>query len=216
MPADAMDMLVVHRVFRREFHGMSDLISAVADGDVSRAVVVRDHLTFMVDALHHHHASEDDLVWPKLKIRAPNREAEIERMAGQHAEIAAAIDHIKPHLAAWVKSPSPVASERLSATARELSVCVDRHLDDEERNALPLIEEHLTQKEWAAAVKHAASFISPRNLWLGIVLGGLVLEAASEAERRIILSGAPIPQRLVVQLFGARALAAYRRRLRTV
>ena len=78
---------------------------------------------------------------------------------------------------------------------------------------MPIIEEHLTQQEWAAAVKQAASFISPRNLRLGIVMGGLVLDGASEEERRIILSGAPLPQRLVVQLFSARTTAAYRRRL---
>ena len=78
---------------------------------------------------------------------------------------------------------------------------------------MPLIEEHLTQQEWAATVKQAASFISARNLRLGIVLGGLVLDGASDDERRKILAGAPIPQRLVVQLFARRSLAAYRRRL---
>jgi hypothetical protein len=39
---------------------------------------------------------------------------------------------------------------------------------------------------------------------------------ASDDERRMILSGAPIPQRLVVQLFARRSLAAYRRRLYAV
>jgi hypothetical protein len=117
-------------------------------------------------------------------------------------------------LAAWTTSAEWSLGERLSAASSALSTSVDRHLDDEERNALPLIEEHLTQQEWAAAVKQAASFISARNLRLGIVLGGLVLDDASEEERQKILSGAPIVQRLVVALFGARTLAAYRRRLR--
>ena len=78
---------------------------------------------------------------------------------------------------------------------------------------MSVIEEHLTQREWAAAVKRAAKFISVRNLRLGLVLGGLGLGAGSEEERRIILSGAPLPQRVAVQLFGARAAAAYRRQL---
>jgi hypothetical protein len=107
-------------------------------------------------------------------------------------------------------------TQQLSAASVDLSACLDRHLDDEERNAVPLIEEHLTQQEWAAAVKQAASFISVRNLRLGIVLGGLVLDGASDDERRKILSGAPIPQRLVVQLFARRSLGAYRRRLYAV
>jgi hypothetical protein len=42
------------------------------------------------------------------------------------------------------------------------------------------------------------------------------LDGAADDERRMILSGAPIPQRLVVQMFARRSLAAYRRRLHGV
>ena len=213
MPIDASDMFVVHRVFRREFDGMSALIAAVGDGDTDRATIVAEHIRFLVAALHHHHAAEDDLAWPKLHTRVPDRGIDIARMADQHAEIAAAVDRVESLLTEWTKSASPVLTEQLSTASKELSSFVERHLDDEERNAVPLIEEYLTQQEWAAATKQAASFISPRNLRLGIVLGGLVLDACSEEERRMILSGAPLPQRLVVQLFGSRTLAAYRRRL---
>jgi hemerythrin-like domain-containing protein len=213
MPSDAVDMLVVHRAFRREFHQMPGLISAVLAHDTARAKVVADHVKFMVAALHHHHAAEDDLVWPKLRSRAPAYEADVERMSEEHTEIAAAADHVTGLLPTWTRSAESALTEQLSAASGKLSACVDRHLDDEERNAVPLIEEHLTQQEWAATVKQAASFISARNLRLGIVLGGLVLDRASGDERRKILSGAPIPQRLVVRLFARRSLAAYRRRL---
>ena len=128
-------------------------------------------------------------------------------------EISAAVDGVESLLVAWTKTADPKLTEELSAAASELSTCIARHLDDEERNALPVIEEHLTHREWAAAVKRAAAFISVRNLRLGLVLGGLVLDAGSEEERRIILSGAPLPQRVVVELFGARAAAAYRMQL---
>ena len=134
-------------------------------------------------------------------------------MLDEHSEIANAVDGVESLVAEWTESAEPALAERLCAASTELSTLVDRHLDDEERNAVPLIEKYLTQEEWAAATKQAASFISLRNLRLGIVLGGLVLDSASDEERRIILTGAPLPQRLVVQLFGARTLAAYSRRL---
>jgi hypothetical protein len=35
MPSDAVDMLVVHRVFRRDFHEMPRLISAVLTRDTT-------------------------------------------------------------------------------------------------------------------------------------------------------------------------------------
>jgi hypothetical protein len=213
MPSNAVDMLVVHCVFRREFKDMPALTAAVPPGGTTRAKVVGDHVKFMVAALHHHHAAEDELVWPKLQSRAPDRHADLQRMVDEHTEIAAAVDGVESLLVAWTTTADPKLTEELSAAAGELSTCVARHLDDEERNALPVIEEHLTQREWAATVKRGAAFISVRNLPLGLVLGGLVLEAGSEEERRIILSGAPLPQRVVVQLFGARAAAAYRRQL---
>jgi iron-sulfur cluster repair protein YtfE (RIC family) len=213
MSCDASDMIVAHRVFRNGFREIPELIAAVPPGDTARAAVVGDHVTFMVAALHHHHAAEDDLAWPRLQARAPTRTADVSRMLEEHAEIAALVAHIESLLREWKASAEPVLTEQLSVASGQLSEAVDRHLDDEERYAVPLIEEHLTQQEWAAAIKRAASFISVRNLRLGVVLGGMVLECASQEERRMILAGAPLPQRLVVQLFGVRTLAAYRRRL---
>jgi len=58
MPIDALDMTHVQRVLRREFHDIPELIAAVPAGEAARAKVVGDHVTFMVDALHHHHAAE--------------------------------------------------------------------------------------------------------------------------------------------------------------
>lgn len=213
MPTDAGDMFVVHRVFRREFADLPALIAAVPAGDTRRATVVGDHARFMVAALHHHHAAEDDLVWPKLRSRAPANTADVGRMVDEHVEISTVVERLESLLGDWAGSADPSLVQQLSAAAGDLSAAVDRHLDDEERNAVPLIEEHLTQQEWVAAVKQAASFISVRNLRLGVVLGGLVLEEASPEERQKILSDAPVPQRMVVQLFGARSAASYRRRL---
>ena len=213
MPIDATDMLVVHRVFRREFNDLPALIATVPEGDCVRAKQIADHVRFIVTALHHHHTAEDDHAWPKLRARAPHRAIEIARMADEHAEIAYAVETVESLVAKWTKSVEPALTDQLAMAASELSVLVGRHLDDEERDAVPLIEQYLTQDEWSAATKQAASFITVRNFRLGIVLGGLVLEGASDGERRMILSGAPLPQRVVVQLFGARAAALYRRRL---
>ena len=213
MPTDAGDMFVIHRVFRREFAGLPVLIAAVPAGDTRRATVVGDHVKFIVAALHHHHVAEDDLVWPKIESRAPASTPDVARMVDEHAEISAVVERLESMLADWTGSADASLTQQLSTAAGDLSAVVDRHLDDEERNAVPLIEEHLTPQEWTAALKQAASFISLRNLRLGVVLGGLVLDEASPRERQKILSDAPIPQRIVVQLFGVRSAASYRRRL---
>ena len=79
MPVNALDMLLVHRVFRRELGELAWLIDSVQPGDNSRARIVGRHLKLMTDALHHHHMAEDELVWPIVSARALDRRSDIER-----------------------------------------------------------------------------------------------------------------------------------------
>jgi hemerythrin-like domain-containing protein len=212
MTIDAHDMILVHRVFRREFHGIPDLIAGVSVGDTARAKLVANHVTFMIDGLHHHHAAEDELAWPILLARAPAQQAEIDRMEAQHGGIAAAIVRVQSDLSEWTKAADRSVADQLLGSIAELSQQIIEHLDDEERTAVPIIEEHLTEAEWHAAVKRGASFLSkyPR---MGIVLGGLVLDYSSPEEQRRFLSGVPLPPRLLLMLFGTRMTTNYRRRL---
>jgi hemerythrin-like domain-containing protein len=213
MTAKTLDMVLVHRVFRRELHDVTALIDGVADRDVVRAQVVGDHLAFILSALHHHHMAEDELVWPKLQARMSASNRDIQRMSTQHAAIAAAVHRVEKLLGTWMTSGQRSCGQQLVAGVTELSALVDEHLDDEERVALPIIEKHLRDDEWRATIKRGASFLSARNLRLGIVMGGMVLDAASRDEGRAFIANMPLPQRLMVQLFGARTTAAYRRRL---
>lgn len=212
MPIDAQDMILVHRAFRREFGDISGLIAAVPEGDTARARVVADHLIFMIDGLHHHHAAEDELAWPLLLQRAPAQKAEIQRMEAQHGGITAAIDSLHSDLLAWTKAADRSSTDQLLTSVAEVSRLVVEHLDDEERNAVPVLEAYLTPDEWQAVLKRGASFLSihPR---LGIVLGGLLLGYASPDEARSFLAGVPLPQRLLLRLFSPRMAANYRRRL---
>jgi hemerythrin-like domain-containing protein len=213
MPSNTLDMLLVHRVFRRQFRDMPELVDGVVTGDLQRARVVADHLTFMLSALHHHHAAEDELIWPKLMSRVSGREADLQRMVQDHNGIATAVHHIESLLPGWRRSADPALGRPLTDALAELSTQVDAHLDAEERIALPIIEEHLTRKEWTMVTRRGAAFLSAHNLRRGIALGWYVLEGSTPDERRVFLSGVPLPQRLSIRLFGARTAAAYDREL---
>lgn len=80
MSINGLDMLLVHRVFRRELHTASAMIEGVAPGDAGRAQFIGDHLTFMLACLHHQHAAEDEVVWPTLRARAPGSTMDLQRM----------------------------------------------------------------------------------------------------------------------------------------
>jgi hemerythrin-like domain-containing protein len=212
MPISAVDMRLVHRVFRREFAAIPGLIAAVPDGDSARAKVVGDHLIFMLDALHNHHAAEDETVWPLLHNRVPARADDIERMESQHSAIVGAVERVSADLSVWVGSPGGPTTHQLLEAVAELGAVVVDHLDDEELIAVPIIQEHLSQDEWDATVKRATAFLTshPR---LAIVQGGLVLDYASADERQTFMSGVPLVPRLLLRFLSPRMTASYRRRL---
>jgi iron-sulfur cluster repair protein YtfE (RIC family) len=212
MALDATDMMLVHRAFRREFANIPGLIAGVPSGDTKRAKIVADHLQFIIDGLHHHHAAEDELAWPVLIARLPERRDEIARMAEQHEDIAAAITRVQSDKAEWMNAVDGPTSQRLQTSVAELARLLVEHLDEEERVAVPIIEEHMTQAEWKAATDRGASFLSSRPV-MGIVLGGLLLGYADPGERRSFLAGVPVPQRMLLKLLSARMAASYRRKL---
>jgi hemerythrin-like domain-containing protein len=210
MPTDAFDMAIVHRVFRNELHNAPTLVRDVKAGDTNRSAIVGAHLDFIVAALHHHHAAEDDLIWPKLHARVPSYAVDILRMESAHRGIADADAKVHALVASWELSADTRLAEQLAVSIEDLSARVDEHLGDEERNVVPLINEHITTDEWQEAVGRAAEFISRRNLKLGLVLGGYVLDAASADEARRILCNVPLPQRTLIRLFAKRTFASYR------
>src|SRR3954470_5878126 len=68
---DTSDMVVVHRVFRREIHLLPVQVEAVPDGEGPRFDLVAAHAAELFSGLHHHHTAEDELLWPRLRERAP-------------------------------------------------------------------------------------------------------------------------------------------------
>jgi len=56
---DGFEMAFVPAAFRREFDNTTRLIQA---GDAHRCSTVGHHVAFMVEALHHHHAAEDEVI----------------------------------------------------------------------------------------------------------------------------------------------------------
>jgi hypothetical protein len=143
----AFDMAMVHRAFRNELHGVPDLINGVRAGDAKRAGAVNAHLNFIVAVLHHHHEAEDDLIWPKLHARVPLCDHDIGRMEDAHRAIAAGIDTARATGSVWARTGVPTAAERLRTAVEELIGFVDVHLDDEEHDIVPLIEEYITASE---------------------------------------------------------------------
>lgn len=209
---DTWDMIVVHRVFRREFRMAPGLVRAVAPGDTARAEILAEHLSNVALGLHHHHTTEDELLWPPLLARTSGHAELIHRMEVQHVRLHGPLARIEELLPQWRARALASDRDELVEVLAEASVALDEHLREEERMLLPLIEQHLTPAEWRA-VGERGKVVIPKGK-MALVFLGMILEEATPAEKKRFLAELPAPARLLWRLTGERVYAKARDRVR--
>ena len=192
---DLSAFLLAHAGFRLEFGRLADVIGKARDA--RHAELIEDQIRFVLSYLHHHHSDEDTWVWPLLCARAPRSEAALAALERQH-------EQIDPDLALAGDRAQPLAQRE--AALRRLHTALARHLDDEERDAVPLIRSHLTAAEWHS---HGLQVIREYDRKRVSLLFGWASAAGSPEMVRQALTDFPLPIRL---LFRLRWWPAYRRR----
>jgi len=83
---DTHEMVLMHRVIRREFGQLPRLFRSAANNR-ARSKVVGAHAREMLDFLHTHHTGEDELLFPLLRERATLDPELMDRMDAQHAQV---------------------------------------------------------------------------------------------------------------------------------
>ncbi len=195
------EMVVVHRMFRRELKLAPGLIRQVPAGDTARAGTLAAHVEEVLEGLHHHHEAEDKLLWPLLLRRVAFEAELVNTMEAQHERVAAHIETLGRLVPAWRASAVPQDGERVAATVELLHGELVVHLDQEEERILPLVSEHVTKEEWDRLAEYGRSHLSKDRL---LVQLGALLEDATDWERREFLSLLPLPARVLWSLVGKR------------
>jgi iron-sulfur cluster repair protein YtfE (RIC family) len=208
---DVHDMVVVHRAFRREFRLLPELVRAVPAGDTARAAVLAAHARMVLTGLHLHHTSEDLLLWPKLLERAAPDAALIHRMEAQHERVHDAIELLEPALQRWEAEARPAVTEEVATGFDELLTALLEHLEEEEREILPLAARHVSQAEWDQLGEHGLEDMRMRDL---PILFGAVNEEATPEERERMLGVVPPPVRFLLRTVFARRYRRYVSRVR--
>ena len=199
-PVDTEAMLLIHRLIRREIGALPALFRGAA-GDVPRAKLVGAHAREMLDFLHTHHSGEDELLWPVLRPRVSLDAELIDRMQGQHAQLAETIDSVSSELPGWAQTADEATGERMAEQLESALPVLLAHLQEEEQRILPLVEQHFSPTEWDALGKHGFAAIPGKRR---LVILGHILEEADERERANFWHHVPPPARVAYKLIGRR------------
>ena len=113
-PIDTHDMILIHRVIRREIGQLPQMLRGAAN-DPTRARLIGAHAAEMLDFLHVHHSGEDELLYPLLRERVEFDRELIDRMEAQHAEVSDAIDEVRAGLPHWSTTADADAADQLAA-----------------------------------------------------------------------------------------------------
>jgi hemerythrin-like domain-containing protein len=208
---DTNEMRVIHRVFRRELTALPGLVRRVPDGETERAKVVARHAALVLIGLHIHHTGEDENLWPLLLERAQPSSDLIRTMQEQHVRVHEHVDRAQELLATWRRTPTRATGEEFATALEQLSSALFEHLDQEERDILPLAEEHVSVEEWGRLGEHGRDSMSRDQLPL---MFGAILEEANPDERAQMLKLLPPPIRLLMRTLGARQYRSYISRVR--
>jgi hemerythrin-like domain-containing protein len=197
---DTHEMVLIHRVIRREFGQLPRMFRSAVN-DRARSKVVGAHAREMLDFLHTHHTGEDELLFPLLRERAVLDPELMDRMDAQHAQVDAAVAAIGTELPAWTRSADAATGERMAALIDATMPTLIDHLAEEEQKLLPIVSITLTHSEWNALGKHGMRAIPVTRR---LVILGHITEETDDAERQKFMQVVPAPARWAYKLIGHR------------
>jgi hemerythrin-like domain-containing protein len=198
---DTSDMVIVHRMFRRECALLPQLVAAVPVGDVARARTIARHVREVLDMLHHHHLGEDELLWPRLSTRTRIHAELLARMESQHHVLAELLEHVATALPEWRYTPAAHTGAPLTVLLEQISHGLDEHFDEEETTILPIVERVITAAEYLEVGQRGLQSIP---LTRRLIMLGYLLEDTTPRERADFLAAVPAPARFTYRLIGRR------------
>ena len=186
---DMTAMYAMHNALRRELEYLAR-ITASSNDDPRHILRTGAGWELFKKALHIHHTSEDDALWPVMRQALANRPddlALLDAMEAEHAAIDPRIEAIDAALTDRDAGP-----QHLGDLTDALATNLTRHLKHEENETLPLIGATVTLQQWQHFGQVHASRTgpdTPRMLpWL--------LDSASDETIATMLAPLPEPVRL--------------------
>ncbi|MFD8416511.1 hemerythrin domain-containing protein [Streptomyces sp. NPDC059650] len=195
------EMAMIHQVFRRESRLLAELVQEVRPADTARSRILAEHWRLYSIGLHAHHTGEDEVLWPVLLPHLDLDAEQVLAMEAQHRGLDEGIAEVQRHMDRWQPRALPEDRDELAEALRRHHRQLCAHLDEEEREVMPLVALHVSQEQWRAVGERGLAE-TPRNR-LMIALGA-ILEDSSPEERQEFLARLPVPARMLWKIVGRR------------
>lgn len=213
-PLDMSMMFLMHHAFRRDLAGFVAAVPHTPVDDVATWRALTRRWEVFAVLLHDHHRAEDTWIWPALLRRTdPAEERVLRSMETEHEQI----DPLLGACAAGLQRLAEGRGSRDDRAALAVRVCaarecLGRHLAHEERDAIGILQRHLTVPEWQA-VEASIDRRRPELRLVLVAVPWLVHQVPAPVRREVLARAAPA-HRLVWQLTHRRFERLERRALR--
>ena len=158
-----------HRSLAAVLHGMLYLVHQIRDRGTKPDFDLFGAMIYYIDAFpeRFHHPKEDQYLFRLLRIRHPGAAALLDRLKTEHRVGAEKIRTLEQALARYEQGGASEFTNFLTAVEGYAAFHWD-HMRAEEREILPLAEQHLSAGDWEAI---DAAFLGHTDPMLGVNVG---------------------------------------------
>jgi hemerythrin-like domain-containing protein len=187
---DTRYMVAVHDALRRALVDAPRQLASVRNGDTQRARYLVDYLDEVLWLLRTHHVGEDELLYPLLSQRAPERQELYSRMGAQYVAVSSSLEAADRAIERFGMSGSVADGQALASVCEWLLERLVEHLNGEEQDVLPIAARCVSPPEWRALSAHALTRYCGTREWLPF---GLMLEATPDDGRDDLFAQLALP-----------------------
>jgi hemerythrin-like domain-containing protein len=207
-PADTRMMGIVHTALRRDLGRLHD---ALTDGRPSpeQRAALGEHVAWMMEFLHAHHAGEDDGLYPMVLAKNPQARELLAVMDADHERVIPAMDAFGQAAAHWTSSGSEADRVEMLNSLDRLTAVLYPHLEREENEMMPVVAASITHGDWHRWDQQHN--IKPKSLPKLAEEGNWLIDDLDPDRRKIVEAEVPaVPRYIVLYGFGP----GYRKRSR--
>ncbi|MFI7586380.1 hemerythrin domain-containing protein [Spongisporangium articulatum] len=150
---DIIGMRLAHRVMLRDLRRTAEVAQAISAGRVAatprRTRALATYLELLAESVHHHHAAEDDILWPVIEKRAGGH-IDLTELSDDHSVLDPKLARLREAARALATAPdSEDAAAALALQLAQLRDLLEEHIAEEERDVFPVILRYLSVGDWA-------------------------------------------------------------------